>query len=52
MKRIKQLEGALCRKTLEKEFLKKAVDFAKEKSELRARLCSLSTNNEGDVRVS
>ena len=31
MKRIKQLEGALGRKTLEKEILKGAVDFAKAK---------------------
>jgi transposase len=29
MKRIKQLEGALGRKTLENEILKEAVDFAK-----------------------
>jgi transposase len=31
MRRIKQLEGALGRKTLENEILKKAVDFAKAK---------------------
>jgi transposase len=31
MRRIKQLEGALGRKTLENEFLKEAVDFAKAK---------------------
>jgi transposase len=31
MKRIKQLEGALGRKTLEKEILKEAVNFAKAK---------------------
>jgi transposase len=31
MKRIKQLEGALGRKTLENEILKEAVDFAKSK---------------------
>mgnify|MGYP003341588824 FL=1 len=31
MKRIKQLEGALGRKTLENEILKEAVDFAKAK---------------------
>jgi len=31
MRRIKQLEGALGRKTLENEILKEAVDFAKEK---------------------
>ncbi len=37
MRRIKQLEGALGRKTLENEVLKEAVDFAKEKSGLRAR---------------
>ena len=29
MRRIKQLEGALGRKTLENEILKEAVDFAK-----------------------
>jgi transposase len=37
MRRIKQLEGALGRKTLENEILKEAVDFAKAKSGLRAR---------------
>ncbi len=31
MKRIKQLEAALGRKTLENEILKEAVDFAKAK---------------------
>ena len=31
MRRIKQLEGALGRKTLEDEILKEAVDFAKAK---------------------
>jgi transposase len=31
MRRIKQLEGALARKTLENEILKEAVDFAKAK---------------------
>jgi transposase len=31
MRRIKQLEGALGRKTLENEILKQAVDFAKPK---------------------
>ncbi len=31
MRRIKQLEGALGRKTLENEILKVAVDFAKAK---------------------
>jgi transposase len=31
MRRIKQLEGALGRKTLENEILKEAVDFAKVK---------------------
>ena len=31
MRRIKQLEGALGRKTLENEILKEAVDFAKAK---------------------
>jgi transposase len=36
MKRIKQLEGALGRMTLENEILNEAVDFAKQKSGLRA----------------
>ena len=31
MRRIKQLEGALGRKTLDNEILKEAVDFAKAK---------------------
>jgi transposase len=31
MRRIKQLEGALSRKTLENEILKEAVNFAKAK---------------------
>jgi transposase len=31
MRRIKQLEGSLGRKTLENEILKEAVDFAKAK---------------------
>ncbi len=31
MRRIKQIEGALVRKTLENEILKKAVDFDKAK---------------------
>ncbi len=31
MRRIKQLEGALGRKTLDNEILKEPVDFAKEK---------------------
>jgi len=38
MTRIKQIEGALGRKTLDNENLKAAVDFAKEKSGLCARL--------------
>jgi transposase len=33
---IKQMEGALRRKTLDDEILKTSVDFAKEKSGLRA----------------
>ena len=37
MRRVKQLEGALGRKTLENEILKEAVDFDKGKSGLRAR---------------
>ena len=38
MRRIKQLEGALDRKTLENEILKKALDFAKAKNRLSASL--------------
>ena len=49
MRRIKQLEGALGRKTLENEILKEAVDFAKEKSGLRARLYCPGTSNKGGV---
>jgi hypothetical protein len=50
MKRIKQLEGALGRKTLENEILKEAVDFAKaKKSGLRARQYCLGTSSEGCV---
>jgi transposase len=37
MRLITQLEGPLGRKTLENEILKEAVDFAKEKSGMRAR---------------
>jgi transposase len=37
IRRIEQLEAALGPKTLESEILMKAVDFAKEKSGLRAR---------------
>jgi transposase len=47
MRRIKQLEGALGRKTLENEILKEAVDFAKAKSGLRARLYCPGTSNKG-----
>jgi len=50
MRRIKQLEGALGRKTLENEILKEAVDFAKAKSGLRARLYCPGTSSEGCVR--
>ena len=49
MRRIKQLEGALGRKTLENEVLKEAVDFAKAKSGLRARLYCPGTSNKGGV---
>ena len=49
MKRIKQLEGALGRKTLENEILKEAVDFAKAKSGLRARQYCPGTSSEGCV---
>ena len=47
MRRIKQLEGALGRKTLENEVLKEAVDFAKEKSGLRARQYCPGASSEG-----
>ena len=49
MRRIKQLEGALGRKTLENEILKEAVDFAKQKSGLCARLYCPGTSNKGGV---
>ena len=49
MRRIKQLEGALGRKTLENEILKEAVDFAKAKSGLRARLYCPGTSNKRSV---
>jgi transposase len=52
MKRIKQLEGALGRKTLENEILKEAVDFAKAKSGLRARQYCPGTSSEGCVPCS
>jgi hypothetical protein len=45
MRRIKQLEGALGRKTLENEILKEAVDFAKPKSGLCDRLYCPGTSN-------
>jgi len=47
MRRIKQLEGALGRKTLENEILKEAVDFAKAKSGLRARQYCPGASSEG-----
>jgi transposase len=51
MRLIKQLEGALGRKTLENEILKEAVDFAKaKKSGLRARLYCPGTSSEGCLR--
>jgi transposase len=46
MKRIKQLEAALGRKTLENDILKEAVDFAKAKNGLRARRCCPGTTDE------
>ena len=49
MRRIKQLEGALGRKTLENEILKKAVTLPKQKSGLRARLYCPGTSNNGGV---
>jgi hypothetical protein len=41
MRRIKQLEGALGRKTLENEILKEAVDFAKSKKWIARLTCPL-----------
>jgi transposase len=52
MRGIKQLEGALGRKTLENEILKVAVDFAKAKSGLRARLYCPGTSSKGRVHCS
>ncbi len=49
MRRIKQLEGALGRKTLENEILKEAVDFAKAKSGLCASLYCPETINKSGV---
>ncbi len=49
MRRIKQLEGALGRKTLENEILNEAVDFAKAKSGLRARLYCPGTSSKSGV---
>jgi transposase len=49
MRRIKQLEGALGRKTLENEILKEAVYFAKTKSGLLARLYCPGTSNKSGV---
>ncbi len=51
MRRIKQLEGALGRKTLENEILKEAVNFAKAKSGLCARLYCPGTSNKGGVHA-
>ncbi len=48
MRRIKQHEGALGRKTLENEILKEAVGFAKQKSGLCARLyCTRMSKKSG-----
>ncbi len=50
IRRIKQLESALGRNTLENEILKEAVDFANaKKSGLRARLYCPATSSKGDV---
>ncbi len=50
MRRIKQLEGALGRKTLENEILKESVDFAKTKSGLRARQHCPGASSESRLR--
>lgn len=48
VKRIRQLEAALGRKTLENEILKEAVEFAKAKSGLRAhQYCRRTTSETG-----
>jgi transposase len=52
MRRIKQFEGALGRKTLENEILKEGVDFAKAKNGLRARLYCPRTSSKGRVHGS
>ena len=50
MRRIKQLEGALGRKTLGNEILKGAVDFAKAKSGLRARQYCPGASSESSLQ--
>jgi hypothetical protein len=53
MKRIKQLEDALGRKTLENEILKEAVDFAKAKKWIaRSPLLPGDEHSEGCVPCS
>jgi hypothetical protein len=49
MKRIKQLEGALGRKTLESEILKEAVDFAKAKKWIARSPVLPGTSNKSGV---
>jgi transposase len=51
MIRIKQLEAALGRKTLENEILKEAVDFTKAKKGLRSRLYCPGTSRNSRVNV-
>jgi transposase len=49
MRRIRRLEAALGRKTLENEILKEAVDLPREKSGLRARLSCPGTTSEAGL---
>ena len=49
MRRIKQLEGALGRKTLENEILNELWTLPKQKSGLRARLYCPATSSKGGV---
>ncbi len=50
MRRIKQLEGALGRKTLENEILKEAMDFAKAKKWIARSPVLPQTSSEGCLR--
>lgn len=49
LRRVKQLDAALGRKTLENEILKEAVDFTKSKNGFRARRCCSGKSNEAGL---